>query len=431
MTRMHMPGHKGKGTLGIEKLDITEITGADVLYSADGIISESQRNAAKLFGTAATFYSTEGSTLAIKAMLALVHTENRKNRKTLILAQRNAHKAFINAAALLDLEVEWMYHDAVSEHICSCVISADSVKKRLSLLSELPDAVYITSPDYLGNIADVAGISSVCDSFGIPLLVDNAHGAYLNFLDTSAHPIALGASMCCDSAHKTLPVITGGAYLHVAKKASRYVDRAASIMSLFASTSPSYLIMQSLDLCNDILDSSYRTDLMRTVDRLNTLKSRIFEFGFEFSKSEALKLVINAKRFGYTGADLAEHLQEYMIEPEFVDEDYVVLMASTSTTERDFVRIETAFGTLKTKKPILQTNNYNITPHKRGLSIRDAVFSPTQKLPVHEAVGRICAAPTVSCPPAIPIVVSGEIIEEGDVELFFKYGKTDISVVSE
>ena len=113
-------------------------------------------------------------------------------------------------------------------------------------------AFYLTSPDYLGGMQDIAALSAVCDAHGVPLLVDNAHGAYLRFLPGgSRHPIDLGAAACCDSGHKTLPVLTGGAYLHLGPKAPVQEESTVrSALALFGSTSPSYLILQSLDACN-------------------------------------------------------------------------------------------------------------------------------------------------------------------------------------
>ena len=207
-SRFHMPGHKGKKILGCEKIDITEIDGADVLSTAAGIIGESENNASSLFKTAHTFYTTEGSSTAICAMLALSGGKK-------ILAARNIHKAFIHACALLDYDVEWLMPQT-PENILSCEISGKLVEAKLASMPEKPSAVYITSPDYLGNIQDIPGIADVCKKHNIPLLVDNAHGAYLGFLKKSLHPIHLGATVCCDSAHKTLPVLTGGAYLHIA-----------------------------------------------------------------------------------------------------------------------------------------------------------------------------------------------------------------------
>lgn len=179
--RLHMPGHKGVGPLGIEALDITEIGGADSLFSADGIIRESEENAARFFGCP-TFYSTEGSSLAIRAMLylALLHARA-QGRAPRILAGRNVHKTFLSAAALLDLDVEWLRGEKPLSYL-SCDLSPKYIEAFLQHAEEKPSAVYITSPDYLGQMADISGIARVCHRYGVLLLVDGAHGAYLRFL---------------------------------------------------------------------------------------------------------------------------------------------------------------------------------------------------------------------------------------------------------
>ena len=158
--RFHMPGHKGRGELGCEAFDITEISGADVLYSADGIINESENNLTSLYGTAHSFYSTEGSALARKAMLALV-SEREGDERPLILAARNVHAAFVRATALLDLEVMWIYPNE-DDHLCRCVISPRDIQMAVEGCSRKISAVYITSPDYLGNISNVAQLAKTC-----------------------------------------------------------------------------------------------------------------------------------------------------------------------------------------------------------------------------------------------------------------------------
>ena len=235
--RLHMPGHKGKPVTGAEPWDITEIDGADVLYGAHGIIRESEENARTLFGTGATLYSAEGSSLSIRAMLYLSALyAKEQGRAPRILAARNAHRVFITAAALLDVDVEWMFGEG---ELLRCTVTAEALEEKLKTAESLPAAVYITSPDYLGNLADVASLSEVCRRYRVLLLVDNAHGAYLRFLLTDRHPMSLGADLCCDSAHKTLPVLTGGGYLHISGEAPRsLIEAAESAMALFASTSP-------------------------------------------------------------------------------------------------------------------------------------------------------------------------------------------------
>ena len=426
-----MPGHKGRRMLGPEPFDITEIDGADVLYSPHGIILKSEKNASDLYGTHRTVYSTEGSTLAIKAMLKLAFDRRRATgRDGVILAVRNVHKSFVNACALLGIEAEWIFPDS-SGSICSSVITSETVRARLRELTVKPFAVYLTSPDYLGNIADVEGISRVCDEYGIPLLVDNAHGAYLAFLDESRHPIALGASMCADSAHKTLPVLTGGAYLHISKKCPEYSEDADRATSLFASTSPSYLTLASLDLCNDYLASRFKGELTSCIEKIRILKDRLCAIGIKTEESEPLKIVIRATSLGYTGKELAEHLRSASVEVEFSDCEYTVLMASTCNTDRDFERLYASLTQIERKEGVnLSTPHYvSVKAPTKAMSIREAVLSAHETVSADESVGRICATPTVSCPPAIPIAISGEVITERERDLFLLYGIDRVEVV--
>lgn len=421
ISRLHMPGHKGKKFLGCERFDITEIDGADVLSFADGIIGESEKNASQLFNTAHTFYTTEGSSTAICAMLALVGGE-----KPLILAARNVHKAFIHACALLDYDVEWIMPDGIST-ILKCEITAEMLENKLSIMQRKPSAVYITSPDYLGNIQNIPEISGVCKKHGIPLLVDNAHGAYLGFLKNSMHPIHLGADMCCDSAHKTLPVLTGGAYLHIAKNAE-YSAGAREKLSIFSSTSPSYLTLQSLDLCNKYLADGFTEKLESCINKTNEVKHFIKSLCFSIFDTEPLKITIAARKSGYTGYDLADILRKNKIEPEFYDNDYLVLMITPQNSEKDFRRLKKVFSSIKPKSP-LDYSSLKISTPAPELSIRDAIFSDSETVDVTLAEGRICAAPTVSCPPAIPIAVSGEKISKEHIELFKHYGIEKIKIV--
>ena len=201
IARLHMPGHKGMGPLGFEQYDITEINGADSLYEADGIIAQSEANASQLFGCH-TFYSTEGSSQCIRAMLYLCLLQAKKDgKRPLIAAGRNAHKVLLSAAALLDFDVHWLWPREGGSYL-SCPITAAELDDALSKMDEKPVAVYVTSPDYLGNVLDIAALAQTAHSHGCLLAVDNAHGAYLKFLTSSLHPMDLGADLCCDSAHK-------------------------------------------------------------------------------------------------------------------------------------------------------------------------------------------------------------------------------------
>ncbi len=425
-SRFHMPGHKGEGFLGIEKYDITEIDGADVLSHAEGIINQSEENASSLFSSAHTFYVTQGSTTAICAMLALV--KKSEPQRTVVLAARNVHKAFVNACALLDIDAEWLVPDKTSG-ILECRVAAEDVEKRLKNLTQKPDAVYLTSPDYLGNMQDIYGIAKVCRKYGVPLIVDNAHGAYLKFLEKSQHPIDLGADLCCDSAHKTLPVLTGGAYLHVSKDASaEFVKNARGKIGLFSSTSPSYLILQSLDLCNAYLDDGYREKLSCCIDEVDSVKRFMAEKGFAVMTGEPLKIVIDAKKSGCSTKKLAELMRDNQIEPEFFDDDYMVLMVTPHNKKEDFERLKKVFSS-EVQGSDERTCEYFIGHPEKKMTIRQAVLSEWEMIDACKAEGRICAELTVSCPPAVPIAVSGEVITRDMICLFEKYGIREIKVV--
>ncbi|MBE6007916.1 MAG: aminotransferase class V-fold PLP-dependent enzyme [Lachnospiraceae bacterium] len=421
--RLHMPGHKGKGSFGFEKFDITEINGADALYEAEGIIAESEKNASMLFGTAKTVYSTEGSSQCIRAMMYLIALNSKKGRRPVVLAARNVHKTFVFAAALLDMDVRWLWPEE-NNSICSCPLSAEMIKEALDECDA--DAFYITSPDYLGEMADIRAIADVCHKKGAVLAVDNAHGAYLHFLKDSLHPMDMGADICCDSAHKTLPVITGGAYLHISKNApAMFSEQAKYAMALFGSTSPSYLCIASLDMCNAYLAEGYREKLTKTVLRTEKAKKELCINGYETVASDPLKITIKVP-LALTGAYMADRLREKGIECEYADPDYIVLMVTPENDEEDFERLAAALG--KADAPGRKAE-VSITKAERVLSIREAVMSPSETVRTDEAEGRICRVPTVSCPPAIPVVVPGERISREAVEVLRYYDIKEVDVI--
>ena len=419
--RLHMPGHKGQGKLGVEQYDITEVSGADSLYEAAGIIHQSEQNASDLFGCP-TYYSAEGSSLAIRAMVYLAMQHARaQGKKPKIAAGRNAHKVFLSAVTLLDVDVAWIAGDSY----LSCKIDAAMLEKVIE--AEQPTAVYVTSPDYLGNITDVAALAEVAHRHDCLLLVDNAHGAYLKFLNPSMHPVDLGADLCADSAHKTLPVLTGGAYLHIAAKHPHLVRQAKTALALFGSTSPSYLIMQSLDAANAVLDGTYRAELAEFAENYERMKMRLTGWGIV--GTEPLKLTIATKPYGYYGTEVAQALREQGIEGEFADPDYVVFMITPEIGRTGLDRLERALMSLPRKAAIAEAPPRFHLP-ERVMPIRDAAFSTTEVIPVEESLGRILASPTVGCPPAVPVVACGERIDEDAMDCFRYYGIKTCTVVA-
>ena len=424
--RFHMPGHKGRELLGCERFDITEVCGADALYEADGIIARSEANATALFGSQRTVYSTEGSSQCIRAMLYLALTNRSAGAAPVIVAARNVHKAFVYAAALLDLEVVWLWPEE-STSLCGCPVSAEQLEQTLTALGAPPAAVYLTSPDYLGGMEDIPAMAEVCHRHGTLLLVDNAHGAYLRFLQPSAHPLDLGADLCCDSAHKTLPVLTGGAYLHIAKTApEEFAHHAKSAMALFGSTSPSYLTLASLDGCNEALSCGYPQRLAECAAQIVRAKEELERAGWQVWPGDPLRLTLCAPE-GMTGAELAQRLRDNGMECEYADDQFLVLMLTPENDGAELAQVIAMLG--ENHAPYGQSEALPQARGEQAVSIREALFAPHELIPAEEAEGRICGAPTVSCPPAIPIAVSGERIGAEAVELLRRYGVTQVDVL--
>lgn len=427
--RLHMPGHKGISALGMEHLDITEIEGADSLFHASGIIRESENNAGRLFGCH-TLYSTEGSSLCIRAMLYLcmLHAKS-QSRKPMIVAPRNVHTAFVSAAVLLDFEIQWLYPKSPSSSYLSNTITPEQVEEYLSKASQIPSALYLTSPDYLGAMADVHGIAKVCHKYGVLLAVDNAHGAYLKFLPQSQHPMDLGADLCCDSAHKTLPVLTGGAYLHISYNAPEICfSQAKQALLLFASTSPSYLILQSLDRANIYLDNEFTAQLAYFLPLVAQIKDRLQCIGYTFIGNEPMKLTIACKSYGYTGIEVAQYLQSKGIHVEFADRDYLVLMITPQVSAKGLNQLEEALGSLSKRNEIPEPAPVP-GQVKSHMSPREAALCPFETVPVAQCRGRILARSSVGCPPAVPIVICGEEIDETALVCFSYYGIEYCNVV--
>jgi arginine/lysine/ornithine decarboxylase len=379
--RCHMPGHKGYNF----PHDITEIDGAV------SIIAESERIAARLFGSQKTLYSCSGSTLAIQAMLTLIKLAGGNK----IAACRGVHRSFVSACALLDLDADWIYSDEIN-------------------LSTGADAVFVNNIDYYGNICDIKGIAQRCGK--TPLLVDNAHGAYLVFTDN--HPVKQGAAMCADSAHKTLPALTGAAYLHINDK--RFTENAKAAAELFATSSPSYLILESLDLCNKHIAE----DRTAAFELVAELKEQLVT-----RESDLLRVTVDAREYGYSGVELAAELRKNNVECEYADENCTVLLFSTVTTAAETAAVLAAFGKIKPKNP-LKPVIYPVLKPERTMSIREAIFATDcRMLSIREAAGKICAEIIAPCPPGVPIVMPGEIICADAILLLENFGVEKIRVL--
>lgn len=407
--RCHMPGGKGKNS----PLDITEINGADSLYECDGIIRESEENAARLFGVGAALYSCSGSTLAIQTMLTLA---KRITGKSTVAAGRYSHKSLINTCILLGMDISWVY----PESFLGTEITPEDIEKAID---DDTAAVFINSIDYYGGTADIAAISEVCRKKSVLLLVDNAHGAYKVF--TGDHPIKHGADMTADSAHKTLPALTGAAYLFL--RDSKYYNIAKETMALIGTSSPSYLILDSLDLCNRYIADS-KDGVKAVFEAVETLKTQLTELGFVIRESDGMRIVIDAVKSGRTGTELAQKLRENDVECEMSDERYVVLLFSTAQPAEDFAKIRKAFGNIEIL-PEINAEAFKVIRPEKVMPPREAYFGKSEEIPTESAVGQILSGVNSPCPPCVPIVMSGERIGEEEARALIRFGVERVRVL--
>ncbi len=430
--RFHMPGHKGflmhrepNQFSDAYLYDITEVQGVDSLYEANGAIRETEEAFARIYGAKRTLLSAGGATLCIQTMLALVAREGGK-----IIAGRNLHTSALNAMALLGLSPIWVYPDQSAGCGMGGRLRPEDVRVELQ---KSPDvcAVYITSPDYFGILSDVEQIAKICRSYRVPLLVDNAHGSHLKFRKPSLHPIDLGADMCCDSLHKTMPVLTGGALLHIANE--RYIPAAKQRMSMFGSTSPNYLIMLSCDRCISYIEKGeLLAEFEAVCGRVRALEELAEKKGFVLLDSKAgtrdyTKLVLSVYNWGISGSQFGERLRAGGIEPEYVSDMWAVLMASPENLGGDYRRVEKFLNAWDL--PAVQSTSAQVVPRlEPAMSLRSAIFASSEMVSIENSTGRIASAMVCPCPPGIPIVIPGEKIDDEAVKLLKTCGICCIKV---
>ena len=411
-SRFHMPGHKGAESFpDYYKYDVTEVEGTDSLFESSEAIFETEKRFAKIYGAGASLLSAGGSTLCIQAMLATALEPGDE-----FIIARNCHAAAVNTMALLDLEPIW--------------INPRDIKGAEKAFLDHPKAkaVYLTSPDYFGVLSDIEAFAKLAHENGAKLLVDNAHGAHLHFFPMEMHPITLGADMCADSLHKSLPVLTGGALLHIKDGAQR--EKAKQKMRLFGSTSPSYLIMLSADRCAEYLETRAKGDFAMLNGKVANLRYKAFEHGLapKVRNVEPARLVLSVKSTEMTADEFGKRLREHGIEPEYVNDEWAVLMASPFNSEKDFERAEkfiedtfgNGFGAFEERLSSMP---------EKAMTVREAVFAESEEISVDDSVGRIAAGLNLPCPPCIALAVPGEIIDEKIAALLKKYGILKINVV--
>lgn len=421
----HTPGHKYGTFFPAEMmlLDFTELPETDALFEANGVILSAEQKLSELYSTAASCISAGGCSLAIQAMLRTA-----KDRGGKLLCARNAHRSAVNAMALLDIQPVWLYPKG-SSHYTGRIQPEDVA----AAFREHPDitACYLTSPSYYGEMCDIGAIARICHNHDAILLVDNAHGSHLAFMEQNCHPIALGADMTACSLHKTMPVLTGGAVLNI--RTPGLAQHAKAYMSLFASTSPSYLIMSSIDLCVDyMLYNGGKADYLRCEYTVAALKKLAADRGVPQAEGlcDPLRLTLNTAACGIAGEDKQQSFfDDFKIDCEFCDGENAVLICTPFNREKDFQRLRSAILQLQpADKPYAPFPALSAPPCV--MSLREAVLSPFETVPVHQAAGRIAADTVCPCPPGVPLIMPGEKITSAAAALLSRRNITSLHVVA-
>ena len=424
----HTPGHKGRFLpKDLYDLDLTELPDTDSLFESDGCIRAAEEAARELFHSRATYFSAGGCTLCIQAMFRLAAPQGGK-----VISSRVIHRSAVNTMALLGIEPVWVRPRPDSGPCLAGRLHPEDVEKALT---ENPDAkaVYVTSPDYYGVLADIQGLSAVCHAHGVPLLVDNAHGTHLALL--GKHPLTLGADLTACSAHKTLPVLTGGAFLNIGdteiSRKLNFAERAKEAMALFGSTSPAYPVMVSLDLARAWAMEQGKEAWEKLAVRMVKIKEIAREKGLllPLGETDPTRLAIGTLPAGMTGEEAGDFFRKKGVEPEHEDGGYLVCIATPFNTEEELDRLEMAVKALPDacieaeETPALPS----LPPVRR--MPREAVLAFQEAVPLEKAVGRVAGEAACPCPPGVPIVMPGEEITAECAAFLTKYQLKEIFCV--
>ena len=473
----HMPGHKRReipdgipgGFPDPYGIDITEIDGFDNLHHAEGILKDAMDEAAAIYGADRSWYLVNGSTCGI---LSAVFATTENGGK--ILTARNCHKAVYHAICLNRLEAEYLYPEEITEFGINGGIRAEDVRKALEKdamrcagnsgdvrgkITKI-QAVLITSPTYEGVVSDIRAIADAAHEYGIPLIVDEAHGAHLEYADQChsfpKSALEYGADIVIQSLHKTLPCFTQTAILHVKGKLVDQ-DRVSRYLSMFQTSSPSYLFMAGMERCIRYMDGDGRNEMVRYEERLEHFMKRMEGLQvLEVLDREICgkyrtvagwdpsKIVVSTMRAeDFHGEELAETLRrKYHLEMEMTAPEYVIAMTSLMDTEEGFERLGTALleidgalrhcvepeqqkekGELKEKErcETPEATESKVSHPIRRMLICEAMDADTERTAFQDTVGKVSAEFVYLYPPGIPIIAPGEVFTDAIVEKIVAY----------
>ncbi|MEH7014144.1 aminotransferase class I/II-fold pyridoxal phosphate-dependent enzyme [Neobacillus niacini] len=422
----HVPGHKS-GTIfhqqakdifqKILRIDVTELSGLDDLHSPEGVIKKAQELLADLYQAKESFFLINGSTVGNLAMILSVCEKD-----DVILVQRNCHKSVLNALNLAKARPVFIEPDYHQEWKTATGVSKVIVERAISLYPEAK-AIVLTYPNYYGMVYDLKSVIDLAHHHNIPVLVDEAHGPHFIIgepFPTSA--IKLGADMVVHSAHKTLPAMTMGSYLHINSNRISS-DKVKEYLQMLQSSSPSYVIMASLDLARNYLATYQRNDmeyLLKEISRfkkeLSTIQSiKVLEY--PDSRGDKLKITIQSRSM-LSGFELQKRFEEIGIYTELADPYNVLLILPLLKENQDSLLVETS---RKIKEVLAEIPQHSIEEEYKISSGKISELAiPYEKLlsyekkavPILQAIGNVCAETIIPYPPGIPILLIGELITE-------------------
>lgn len=407
----HMPGHKRNTEFNIKasEIDITEIDGFDNLHNPSGILDDLQKDIAKIFGYKNSIISVNGSSGCILSAISAVC-----NKGECIIIARNCHKSVYNACYINELEVKYIEPEFDDETGIYTKVSQKSVDEAIK---KFPNAraIVITSPTYEGVISEI--------SADIPVIVDAAHGAHFGF--NRQLPKRPNADIVINSLHKTLPSLTQTAVIHINN--SKYYDRVKLYMDIFETSSPSYVLLSSVDSCIDFLKNSEKI-FDEYIGRLKSLRDKIKNIkGMHlFECDDITRLIIYSDSI--SGTQLSDELRKRGIEPEGATINYVILISTVCDTQVGFELLLNALNeisqiNLNHKKYIMKAP---ISQKKlNAYEVRD-----TEETSINKSEGKICGEYIYSYPPGVPIIVPGEIISRDVIDIINSMKKNNVNIIS-
>jgi len=420
--RFHMPGHKGKADLGFDpimKYDVTEVEKTDNLYFPQEALKEAEDLAAKLFGVKRTVFCAGGATLGNQTALSFF-------RKKKVLFERNIHISAFNAAMLLDIKPVFVYNRFDKKTGVVLPIEKEDIEKALKNDCEI-SAVFLTSPNYYGLCADCEEIKKICEKNGAVLIVDNSHGAHLKFVGDENDPTVKGnhcADIIIDSAHKTLPVLTGGAFIHFNIEVDR--EDVSARMLAFGSTSPSFLITSSLDFARAWCEENTEK-FRKTRKRIDTLKYELENNGITVVSTpihDPLRLCISTE----DAEKIDEELQKRNIIPEMCSGQCIVFMFSPFNSDEEFDILKRTLIELKPKEP-KETDDVSFPKTEFVCEPKDAYFGKAIEIAVDDATEKTAARSVIPYPPGVPILFPGERITEETISYLKKHNTNKVKII--